>query len=323
MPASAQNNSEIARKIDEFLEYLQVERGSSPLTIRDYRHYLTRFINWMTAEGLREDLKDINPEVVRRFRVFLTNLPGEKSVSRGDNPQMTRRTQAYHVIALRSFLKWLIRNDYSVMAPDKIELPKIEERQVKFLTGEQVDRLLNAPSLSTIQGKRDKAILEMLFSTGLRVSELTKLNRDKVDLDRREFGILGKGGKARVVFMSQRATDYLVKYLNEREDHYKPLFIHHKGLSAPGTPDEKMRLTVRSVQRMVKKYSHKMKLPVEVTPHVMRHSFATDLLMAGADIRSVQEMLGHKNISTTQIYTHVTNKQLREIHETFHGHGGK
>lgn len=323
MPASAQNNSEIARKIDEFLEYLQVERGSSPLTIRDYRHYLTRFINWMTAEGLREDLKDINPEVVRRFRVFLTNLPGEKSVSRGDNPQMTRRTQAYHVIALRSFLKWLIRNDYSVMAPDKIELPKIEERQVKFLTGEQVDRLLNAPSLSTIQGKRDKAILEMLFSTGLRVSELTKLNRDKVDLDRREFGILGKGGKARVVFMSQRATDYLVKYLNEREDHYKPLFIHHKGLSAPGTPDEKMRLTVRSVQRMVKKYSHKMKLPVEVTPHVMRHSFATDLLMAGADIRSVQEMLGHKNISTTQIYTHVTNKQLREIHEAFHGHGGK
>ncbi len=323
MPASAQNNSEIARKIDEFLEYLQVERGSSPLTIRDYRHYLTRLINWMTAEGLREDLKDINPEVVRRFRVFLTNLPGEKSVSRGDNPQMTRRTQAYHVIALRSFLKWLIRNDYSVMAPDKIELPKIEERQVKFLTGEQVDRLLNAPSLSTIQGKRDKAILEMLFSTGLRVSELTKLNRDKVDLDRREFGILGKGGKARVVFMSQRATDYLVKYLNEREDHYKPLFIHHKGLSAPGTPDEKMRLTVRSVQRMVKKYSHKMKLPVEVTPHVMRHSFATDLLMAGADIRSVQEMLGHKNISTTQIYTHVTNKQLREIHEAFHGHGGK
>lgn len=317
MPVPAQNNSEIAKKIDEFLEYLQVERGSSPLTIRDYKHYLSRFINWMTTEGINESLKDINPEVVRRFRVFLTNLPGE------NKPQMTRRTQAYHVIALRSFLKWLIRNDYSVMAPDKIELPKIEERQVKFLSGEQVDRLLNAPSLSTIQGKRDKAILEMLFSTGLRVSELTKLNRDKVDLDRREFGIIGKGGKARVVFMSQRATDWLIKYLNEREDHYKPLFIHHKGISAPGTPDEKMRLTVRSVQRMVKKYSHKMKLPVEVTPHVMRHSFATDLLMAGADIRSVQEMLGHKNISTTQIYTHVTNKQLREIHEAFHGKGGK
>ena len=317
MPDSVKNNSEIAKKVDQFLEYLQIEKGSSPLTIRDYKHYLTRFVNWMSKEGIRQELKDINPDVVRSFRVYLSNLPGE------NKPQMTRRTQGYHVIALRSFLKWLTRNDYQVMAPDKIEIPKVEERQVKFLSGEQVDRLLNAPSLSTIQGKRDKAILEMLFSTGLRVSELTKLDRDKVDLDRREFGIIGKGGKARVVFLSQRATDWLIKYLNERDDKYKPLFIHHKGISAPGTPDEKMRLTVRSVQRMVKKYSHKMKLPVEVTPHVMRHSFATDLLMAGADIRSVQEMLGHKNISTTQIYTHVTNKQLRDIHAAFHGKGGK
>ena len=323
MPGLPKNNSEIAKKIDEFLEYLQVEKGSSPLTIRDYKHYLLRFVNWMSETGIRENLTDINPDVVRRFRVYLTNLPGEKNSSTGNKPQMSRRTQGYHIIALRSFLKWLIRNDYQVMAPDKIDLPKIEERQVKFLNGEQVDRLLNAPSISTIQGKRDKAILEVLFSTGLRVSELTRLDRDKVDLERREFGIIGKGGKARVVFLSQRATDWLIKYLNERDDHYKPLFIHHKGKSAPGTPDEKMRLTVRSVQRMVKKYSHKMKLPVEVTPHVMRHSFATDLLMAGADMRSVQEMLGHKNISTTQIYTHVTNKQLRDIHEAFHGKGGK
>ena len=201
------NQSEIGKKIDQFLEYLQVEKGCYPLTIRDYKHYLTRFLNWMTEKGIRESLEDINPDVVRSFRVYLSNLPGEgKSL-------LTRRTQSYHVIALRSFLKWLIRNDYQVMAPDKIELPKIEERQVKFLSGEQVDRLLNAPSQSTIQGKRDKAILELLFSTGLRVSELTKLDRDKIDLDRREFGIIGKGGKARVVFLSQRATDWIIKYL--------------------------------------------------------------------------------------------------------------
>jgi site-specific recombinase XerD len=302
------NRSEIASKITQFLEYLQVERGCSPLTIRNYKHYLSRFLLWMDKEHLRENLTDINPDVIRSFRVFLSNLPGENKA------QMGRRTQGYHVIAMRSFLKWLIKNDYAVMAPDKIELPKVEERQV---------RLLNAPSQSTIQGKRDKAILEILFSTGLRVSELTKLDRDKIDMDRREFGIIGKGGKARVVFLSQRATDWLVKYLNERDDHFKPLFIRHKGKIDPVTPDEKTRLTPRSVQRMVKKYSHKMKLPVEVTPHVMRHSFATDLLMAGADIRSVQEMLGHKNISTTQIYTHVTNKQLRDVHKAFHGKGGK
>ena len=308
-------NSEIGIKIDDFLEYLQVERGSSPLTIRNYRHYLMRFVNWMESQGIREELKDINQDVVRNFRVYLTTLPGEKKES------LSRRTQGYHVIALRSFLKWLIKNDYEVMAPDKIDLPKLEERQVHFLNGEQVDRLLNAPTLSTIQGKRDKAILEVLFSTGLRVSELTKLDRDKIDLERREFGIIGKGGKARVVFLSTRAVDWVVKYLNERKDHYKPLFIHHKGKIEVDSNGEKMRLTPRSIQRMIKKYGRKIKLPVEVTPHVMRHSFATDLLIAGADIRSVQEMLGHKNISTTQIYTHVTNKQLRDIHDTFHGKG--
>jgi len=310
------NQTELGRKVNDFLEYLQVERGSSPLTIRNYKHYLSRFLLWMESQGIREDLKDINQDMVRSFRVFLSNLPGE------NKQNMSRNTQGYHVIALRSFLKWLIKNDFNVMAPDKIDLPKVVERQVKFLNGEQVDRLLNAPTLSTIQGKRDKAILEVLFSTGLRVSELTKLDREKIDMDRREFGIIGKGGKARVVFLSARACDWLIKYLNARDDHFKPLFIRHKGKMDAATPDEKMRLTPRSVQRLIKKYSHKMKLPIEVTPHVMRHSFATDLLNAGADIRSVQEMLGHKNISTTQIYTHVTNKQLRDVHSAFHGKGG-
>src|SRR3990167_8040785 len=208
------------------------------------------------------------------------------------------------------------------MAPDKIDLPKVADRQVKFLTGDMVERLLNSPSLSTIQGKRDKAILEVLFSTGLRVSELVKLDRDKVDLDRREFGVVGKGNRARGVFLSSRAADFIRDYLNAREDNYLPLFMRHKGSFSPEISDEEVRLTPRSVQRMIKKYAKKVKLTMEVTPHVLRHSFATDLLMAGADIRSVQEMLGHKNISTTQIYTHVTNKQLREVHSAFHGKGG-
>ncbi len=309
------DHSEIGDKVEEFLTYLQVERGSSPLTLRNYRHYLKRFIEFMQKEGVQLGLTDINQEVVRSYRVFLSSLPDGKGAT------LSRRTQGYHAIALRSFLKWLIKNDFKVMAPEKIDLPKVQDRQVKFLSGEQIDRLLSAPTLSTIQGKRDKAILEVFFSTGLRVSELVKLNRDKVDLDRREFGIIGKGGRARVVFLSTRSSEWLANYLNARKDHYKPLFIRHKGKFDASVEDEKTRLTPRSIQRMIKKYVKKVKLPVDATPHVLRHSFATDLLMAGADIRSVQEMLGHKNISTTQIYTHVTDKQLKEIHENFHAKG--
>src|SRR3989304_2447753 len=222
MTSQPAGQSEIALKASEFLDYLQVERGSSPLTIRNYKHYLTRFINWLGAKGIRQELKDINQEVIRQYRVFLSQLSDKKGGS------LSRRTQGYHAIALRSFLKWLNKNDYPVMSPEKIDLPKVGERQVKFLTGEHVDRLLNAPTLSTINGKRDKAILEVLFSTGLRVSELTKLDRDKIDLQRREFGIIGKGGRARVVFLSTRAAEWVQKYLNNRNDHFKPLFIRHK-----------------------------------------------------------------------------------------------
>ncbi len=324
MTASAPNKtSEISRKIEEFLEYLEVEKGSSPLTIRNYKHYLSRFVGWLMGENIRLKLRDINPELVRQYRVYLSRLPAQvgKSDRKGDT--LSRKTQGYHVIALRSFLRWLIRNDYKIMSPDKIDLPKVGDRQIKFLTGAQIDRLLNAPSLSKIQGKRDKAILEVFYSTGLRVSELVRLDRDKIDLDRREFGIVGKGGKARAVFLSTRAAKWVKDYLKARADRYKPLFIRHKGKMDPSTSDESIRLSPRSVQRMIKKYARKIKLPVDVTPHVIRHSFATDLLMAGADLRSVQEMLGHKNIQTTQIYTHVTHRHLRDIHSAFHGKGGK
>lgn len=312
----AQQKTELERYIQEFLEYLEVERDVSPLTVRNYSHYLNRFADWMRRNG-KGRLSEITQDAVRQYRVYLSRL------SDGKGGTLSKKTQGYHVIALRSFLKWLIKNDHEVLSPDKIDLPKAGGSSLKFLTGEQVDRLLAAPSLSSVTGKRNKAILEVLFSTGLRVSELVSLNRDKVDLERREFGIVGKGNRPRVVFLSARAAEWVKKYLDARNDNYKPLFIRHKGKMGPEVSDEEMRLSARSVQRMIKKYQRKVKIPLDVTPHVLRHSFATDLLMAGADLRSVQEMLGHKNISTTQIYTHVTNPHLREVHEAFHGRGGK
>ncbi len=310
MPLELTKDS-LPRKIDQFLDYLRIEKGSSPLTLRNYKHYLIRFSNWMEKTTSEE----ITQRLITDYRLFLSKYEDAHKHS------LKRNTQGYHMIAIRSFLKWLIKNDYQVLAPEKIDLPKTEDREVKFLNSEQIERLLNAPSLSSIQGKRDKAILEVLFSTGLRVSELVHLDRDKINFDNREFGIVGKGGKARVVFLSNRAADWLKIYLNARQDQYQPLFVRHKGNMDLTLPDEKMRLTARSIQRLVKKYVHKVKLPVEATPHTMRHSFATDLLIAGADMRSVQEMLGHKNISTTQIYTHVTNKQMKDVHEAFHGKG--
>ncbi len=303
----------IDKKIAEFLQYLAVSRGSSPLTIRNYAHYLKRFYEFVAAMTPDPDISLIQPQIVQEYRQYLTQITD------GKGGTLSRKTQGYHAIALRSFLKWMDRADLEVMSPDKIELPKIEDRQVKFLSEEQVERLLAAPTLSDIGGRRDKAILELLFSTGLRVSELTGLNKDSVNLERREFGVVGKGGKARVVFLSERAAEWLRQYLSARRDHYTPMFIRHKGKHDITADDNDMRLTPRSVQRMVKKYVKKIKLPVEATPHVLRHSFATDLLTGGADLRSVQEMLGHKNVATTQIYTHVTNKHLKEVHEAFHG----
>lgn len=298
--------------IDQFLEYLEIEKNCSKLTIRDYRHYLVIFEKWMTSSLPEKSIKNLDLQDVRKYRVFLANRADENGLT------LKRVTQNYYVIALRSFLRFLIKNDVQTLEPSKIDLPKTESRSLKFLEREQIDRLVTIIDTSKIEGLRDRAILELLFSTGLRVSELVKLNSDQINLDRREFGVIGKGGRARLVFVSNRASDWIKRYLEKREDPFKPLFIRYSGKVSEDNLGEKMRLTPRSIERIVKKYVRLARIPVDATVHTLRHSFATDLLTNGADIRSVQEMLGHKNIATTQIYTHITNKQLHEIHDAFH-----
>lgn len=296
--------------IDDFFDYLEIEKNCSKLTIRDYRHYLETFINWYSPIG--KSIEGLDLTTVRKYRIFLANKADRKGLT------LKRVTQNYYVIALRSFLRWLIKNDYKTLEPSKIDLPRTESRSIKFLERDQVDRLVTAVDTSREDGIRDRALLELLFSTGLRVSELVSLNRDQINIERREFGVVGKGGRARVVFISDRAADWLSRYLQKRKDTFRPLFIRYSGKVIMDGNGEKMRLTARSVERLVKKYVRRARLPIDATVHTMRHSFATDLLNNGADIRSVQEMLGHKNIATTQIYTHVTNRQLREVHQAFH-----
>jgi site-specific recombinase XerD len=300
--------------ITDFLEYMEIQKGCSPLTIRDYRRYLERFHNWLSGSCPATTPKDINLELVTKYRLYLTHLRGR------DGPLLRRITQSYHIIALRAFLRYLVvQRDIQTLSPDKIELPKQGSRSIAFLNPEQVERLLNSPKISNDAGLRDRTILETLFSTGLRVSELVSLNRDQLDLERREFGVKGKGSKVRVVFLSDTATQWIERYLRVRKDNFKPLFIRYSGAVDTQKNGEKMRLTARSIQNIVSKYARKCGLPIEATPHTLRHSFATDLLISGADIRSVQEMLGHESIRTTQVYTHVTNKHLKEVHRAFHG----
>lgn len=310
---------DLSALVDEFLEYLEIERNLSPLTIRDYRHYLETFLDWSKKQSPVGKPSDVTVEMIRKYRVYLAhyNSPNP-STSSGQARPLAKVTQNYYIIALRSFLRYLIRKDLSVVAPEKIELPKTESRSLKFLDRDQLERLLAQPDVSTERGIRDKTLMEMLFSTGLRVSELCKLNRDQINLERGEFGVIGKGGRARVVFLSDRAVIWLEKYLAKRTDQAKALFIRYAGNAQAIQNLEKLRLTSRSVQRILEKYVRAARLPVKATPHVLRHSFATDLLMNGADLRSVQELLGHKNVSTTQIYTHVTNAQLRDVHKAFH-----
>lgn len=304
--------NEIKKHIDDFLEYLEVEKGCSKLTIRDYRHYLDVFQKWHSSTLPGQSLEKLDLQTVRKYRVFLANQVDAKGKTR------KKVTQNYYVIALRSMLRFMIKNDIKTLEPSKIDLPKTESRSLKFLEREQIDRLVTMPDTSKEEGVRDRTILELLFSTGLRVSELVKLNHEQINIERREFGVVGKGGRARVVFISDRAADWIGRYVGMRVDVFKPLFIRYSGAVIEEDGGEKMRLTVRSVERIVKKYTALAKLPVDATVHTLRHSFATDLLTNGADLRSVQEMLGHKNIATTQIYTHVTNKQLRDVHKAFH-----
>lgn len=303
--------------VNRFLEYLEIEKNVSRLTIRNYHHYLNRFLAFLKnhssppEEALLKPAK-LNQELVREYRLYLSRYENE----RGET--LTRRTQGYHVIALRSFLRFLIRHDVDTLEPDKIDIPKSDAREINILNNDQLERLLNQPNINKLNELRDKTILEMLFSTGLRVAELIRLDKDQVNIERKEFGVIGKGRRPRVVFLSDRAAYWIERYLSQRQDIYKPLFIRHSGLVDEHQTDESMRLTPRSVQRVLRKYVRRARLPVKATPHTLRHSFATDLLSAGADIRSVQELLGHKNISTTQIYTHVTNPQLKAVHEKFH-----
>jgi site-specific recombinase XerD len=311
-------NSDITYLMQQFLEYLEIEKNSSILTIRNYRIYLERFSQWLRSVKKTEITIDkIDLEMIRQYRLFLSRFTDEKGLP------LKRTTQAYYIIALRSFLKWLIKNDYNVLAPEKIELPKAESKSLKFLDKDQIALLLSQPQPSTEVGLRDKAILELLFSTGLRVSELTGLNTDQLNFKTREIGVIGKGRRPRVVFISEKCSYWLERYVEQREDNWKPLFIRYSRGKQEENDGEKMRLTPRSVQRLIKKYVRRARLSVDATTHTLRHSFATDLLRNGADLRSVQEMLGHKNIATTQIYTHVTNARLREIHEKYHEREGE
>lgn len=296
-----------------FLEHLEIEKNCSKLTIRNYEHYLNVLINFLISNKRIEKptIDDITADTVRDFRLFLSRQAGTKG-------EMKLVTQGYYVISLRSFLKWLIKNDMEVLQPEKLDVPKVKDHSLKFLDESQMQRLLNQPLNSSKNGLRDRSILELLFSTGLRVSELVSLDREQVNLNTCEFGVIGKGGRSRVVFISKEAAEWVDKYLKSRMDKYKPMFIRDLRPKEIGLADEEVRLTARSVQRLVKKYVRQANLPVAATPHTLRHSMATDLLRNGADLRSVQELLGHKNIATTQIYTHVTDARLREVHEKFH-----
>ena len=305
----------LLRHIPDFLDWLDIEKGLSSKTQENYARFLKRFSEFLKKNGW-ENLKphQLTSEHIWKYRVFLSR---QRLSSKTKKP-LKRSTQNYYLIALRSLLSFFADRDIVSLPPEKIKLPKRKkERKIHFLNLEQIQRLLNAPDTSTPIGLRDKAILETLFSTGVRVAELVSLNREQIKIKKDtkdlEISIIGKGNYPRTIYFSERAVYWLKKYLETRTDKERALFINYGG-KKPLT-----RLSSRSVERIIKKYTILAGLPLYTTPHVIRHSFATDLLIKGVDLRTVQEFLGHKNIVTTQIYTHVTHKRLREIHRKFHG----
>lgn len=304
--------NEIDRLKREFLEYIEIEKGRAIKTIQNYDHYLSVFINHTGVANA----SDITSPSVRDFRLWLNRQSSGNN--RATGATMSKKTQNYYLIALRSFLKYMTKQGHKTLSADQIELAKIGERSIDIISDKELERLLNAPEIEeSVEIKyRDKAILEMLFSTGLRVSELCSLTND-IDLSRDEFSVRGKGGKVRVVFLSPAAKDALQKYFKERKDFSEALFVNVS--KNKNKVDENKGLDRRSIERIVKKYATIAGITKKVTPHVIRHCFATDLLSNGADIRSVQVMLGHADISTTQIYTHVTDAKLKEVHKRFHG----
>lgn len=294
--------------IIDYLEYLEIEKNRSQKTIQNYHHYLNRL------EDFAGEIKvsDIDQDLIRKWRLWLNRLGTANSDELGKN------TQNYHLIALRNFLKYLTKKGVPCLSPDNIELAKVKRKQVDFLSLDEVNRMLSAAGGTKLVSLRDRAIIELLFSSGLRVSELTGLDTDHVNLERREFMVRGKGQKDRPVFVSTEAADQIQLYLDKRDDNSTPLFIRTAGNKAASTDGDYLRLSPRSIQRIISKYARLAGITKKVTPHTLRHSFATNLLMNGADLRSVQSMLGHENISTTQIYTHVTDQHLREVHQKFH-----
>lgn len=299
---------EVSELLLDYIEHLEVEGGRSAKTAENYTLYLERFVEFSDNTCVDK----ITSEMVRKYRLWLNRYKND------NDDELAIITQSYHLIALRGFLAYLSKRDITSLSPEKIDLPKVARRQVTFLHYDEVARLLDAIPLDTDTGLRDRAIIELLFSSGLRVSELVNLNRDHVNTTRREFMVRGKGQKDRPVFIGESAATRVTDYLSVRIDNLPPLFLSYSRNNTATTTGDYRRLTARSIQRIVTKYAKLAGITKHVSPHTMRHSFATDLLMNGADIRSVQSMLGHSNISTTQVYTHVTDSHLRDVYEKFH-----